>query len=317
MTRPAATLPADSLRSALERALEGDERVILLGGPHLAELPHARGLAARFDGDRVIEGPDDEAALIGLARGLALTGRRPVVDLTAGDGIARAFETLARDLAPLRYRSAGVFSAPMTLLVPQGSAPGAGPDLGATPESWLTTLPGLRVVCASAATAPGALLEASLDGGDPVALLLPRDGGAPLAADDGIALDAARVLRSGTELTLIAYGGAVATALDAADAAAPHAIEVLDLVSLAPIDAETLLASVARTGRAVVLQDAPRSHGVAAEVAALVAERAIEYLEAPVLRVAAPDGPAPMRLEENYRPDVARVLRAIEQVLDF
>lgn len=311
MTQPAGS----DLRRALENALAEDASRLLIGGSLLEAESLGRGLRERFGDDRVLVGPDDPSALLGLARGLSATGHHPIVRIAPADTLGLAQETLAREIGAARFRSGGGFPLAMTILLSPSGAPGAGPDLGRNPEAWLCTIPGLRVLAASPATPAGALLGTALGSGDPCVLIESRS-----AADDAVAHadEAARVLRTGDAVTVVTWGEALAPVLDAADAAAATgmALRVVDLVSLSPLDSETILDAASATGRLVIVQDGPRG-GVDAEIAALVAERAIEYLEAPVLRVAAPMSPAPVRRDAHYRPDAARVLRAVEQVLDF
>jgi 2-oxoisovalerate dehydrogenase E1 component beta subunit len=264
-----------------------------------------------------------EGGIVGAAVGMALYGLRPVPEIQFADFVWPGFEQIAAEMARLRFRSAGQYSCPVVLRLPYGAGIGGGMDQSASPEAYFCHTPGLTVVCPSDPEDAAGLLRTALRGQDPVIFLEPkrlyRTARAEVPDDAEVAIGTARIRRAGTDVTVLCYGAMVPVALAAAEAAAASGIQsdVIDLRTLVPVDIATILTSIARTGRAVIVAEAPRTCSYAAELAALLAERAILHLEAPVLRVTGLDAPLAHVFEDTYLPDPARVRAAIERVANF
>ena len=318
----------EAVRSALARALEDDPRVLILGedvGVNGGVFRATEGLHARFGESRVIDMPLSEALFTGLAVGLGAQGMRPVVEFQFMGFLYPALDQLANHASRLRNRTRGRLSCPIVVRAPYGGGIHAPEHHSESFEAMLAHIPGLRVVIPSSPTRAYGLLLAAIRDPDPVVFLEPkrryRSAREPVA-DDGQALDLDRcfVVREGTDLTLVAWGACVADALEAAEALAAEGVEaeVIDVATLAPLDAETLLASVARTGRCVIVHEAPRTAGFGAEIAARLADRDLTALLAPVKRVTGYDTVMPLpRLEECYLPDPERILTAAHEVLEY
>ena len=261
---------------------------------------------------------------MGAAIGMALYGMRPVAEIQFVDFIYPAFDQIVSELAKMRWRSAGQYSCPVVIRAPYGGGIRGGLYHSQSPEAYFCHTAGLTVVIPSTPADAKGLLLAALAGEDPVIFLEPKRLYRSVKEDvaEGhftVPLSKARVARDGEHCTVLAYGAMVPVALEAAEQAAAKgwSIEVLDLRTLVPLDGDAVLASVAKTGRAVILHEAPRTCGYGAELAALIAEQALTSLLAPVLRVTGYDTPFPYTLEHTYLPDAPRVLRAIEHVMKF
>jgi 2-oxoisovalerate dehydrogenase E1 component beta subunit len=256
---------------------------------------------------------------------MALYGLRPVVEIQFADFIYPAFDQIVSELAKFRYRSAGQYTAPVVVRAPAGGGIKGGLYHSQSPEAYFAHTPGLKVVTPSTPRDAKGLLLAALADPDPVIFLEPkrlyRSVREEVPAESyREPLGRARVARSGDAATVITYGATVPTALEAAERVRGRGgreVEVLDLRTLVPYDHEAVLASVRKTGRAVVLHEAPRTCGYGAEIAAFLAERALTRLEAPIVRVAGFDTPFPYTLEHAYLPDARRVEKALEYVLSY
>lgn len=316
-----------SIQDALRVALREDPRVVVLGedvGLNGGVFRVTEGLQAEFGADRVTDTPLAENGIVGAAIGMALYGMRPVVEIQFVDFIYPAFDQIVSELAKMRWRSAGQYSSPVIIRAPYGGGIRGGLYHSQSPEAYFCHTAGLKVVIPSTpADAKGLLLEA-LRGEDPVIFLEPkrlyrsmRDE-VPEGAHT-VPLGQARTARSGEHCTILCYGAMVPVALEAAQQAEAQgwSAEVIDLRTLVPVDAAAVLASVQKTGRVVILHEAPRTCGYGAELSALIAERALTSLQAPVLRVTGYDTPFPYTLEHSYLPDAPRVLRAIEHVMSY
>jgi len=312
---------AAALNKALADSLADDERVLVFGedvGTLGGVFRVTDGLAARFGEDRVFDTPLAESGIIGTAIGMAMNGLVPVVEMQFDAFAYPAFEQVTSHLAKLHNRTSGHITLPIVVRVPFGGGIGGVEHHCDSSEAYYAHTPGLRVVTPATPADAYRLLRQSISCPDPVIFLEPKrrywsKEQAVLTAD-GPAIDQAVVRRAGKDVTLIAYGGMVETALETAAAAAEEEwdVEVVDLRSLSPFDDATVMESVRRTGRAVVVHEAPGFAGYGAEVVARLTEQCFHYLEAPILRVTGFDIPyPPPRLERLHLPDVDRILDAI------
>lgn len=312
----------EAINTALAIEMERDERVLVFGedvGVTGGVFRATDGLFQKYGDARVIDTPLAEGVIAGAAIGLALAGWVPVAEIQFLGFAHNGFNQVVDQLARTRYRSAGRFSAQVTIRAPYGGGVRA-PELHSDAfEAHFTHAPGLKVVApATPADAKGLLLSSIRDP-DPVMFLEPLRGyrqvkGEVPEGDYTVDLGSARVAREGTDVTVIAWSAAVQVALQAAEDAQAQGIsvEVVDLRTLVPLDVEAIAASVTKTGRAVVVQEAPLTSGFAGEVVATIQEEAFFSLQAPIRRVAAPDVPYPVQmLEEHYVPNAERVLDAI------
>ncbi len=317
---------AKAITSGLRHALADDNRVLLMGediGALGGVFRVTDGLQKEFGADRVMDMPLAESAIIGTAIGLAFRGFRPVVEIQFDGFIYPGFDQIVAQLAKMRYRTGGAVSMPITIRVPYGGGIGAVEHHSESPEAYFAHTAGLRVVTCSTPQEAHVLIRQAIACDDPVLFFEPKrrywtKGEVTEEIADAIPLESARVVRDGTDVTLVAYGPLVATALDAAAAAASDgvSIEVIDLRSLAPIDFPTVEASVRKTGRLVVSHEAPLSGGLGAEIAAGVTERCFNWLEAAPARVTGFDVPYPPgSLEEHFLPGLDRMLDAVDRVL--
>jgi 2-oxoisovalerate dehydrogenase E1 component subunit beta len=314
-----------ALREALRVELAEDERVLVFGedvGRLGGVFRVTDGLQEEFGERRVFDTPLAEAGIVGVAVGLCVAGWRPVVELQFDGFSYPAFNQVAAQVGRFRTRTRGQFNLPLTVRIPSWGGI-SGPELHSeSVETFYAHLPGLKVVSPATPSEAFSLLVAAIRDPDPVVFLEPksrywsREEFEP--APDGGSGYSARVAREGRHATLIAWGACVARCLEAAEWAAEDGVEleVLDLRWLKPLDAEALVSSVARTGRAIVVQEAPTTLGLGAEVSALLMERCFGRLKAPVARVAGPDMPYPCAaLEEEYLPSPDRILLAVQRTL--
>jgi 2-oxoisovalerate dehydrogenase E1 component beta subunit len=282
------------------------------------------GLYDEFGADRVIDTPLAEAGIIGTAIGMALYGLRPVPEIQFGDFIYPAFDQIVNELAKFRYRSGGQYPCPVVIRTPVGGGIRGGHYHSQSPETLFIHTPGLKVVAPSNPYDAKGLLLSCIRQNDPVLFMEPKriyraSRGEVPEEDYTIELGKAAVLREGTHCVVIAWSGMTSIAEEAAKKAeaAGISVEVIDLRTLLPYDIETILASVKKIGRCVIVHEAPRTCGFGAELIAAIQERAMEYLEAPILRVTGFDTPFPYTLEHEYLPNADRVLGAIRQTLEW
>lgn len=316
-----------AIQDALRVALREDPRVVLLGedvGKNGGVFRVTEGLQAEFGEARVADTPLAENGIVGGAVGMALYGLRPVAEIQFVDFIYPAFDQIVSELAKLRWRSGGQYACPVVVRAPYGGGIKGGLYHSQSPEAYFAHTAGLTVVIPSTPADAKGLLLAALDGEDPVIFLEPKRLYRSVREDvpEGryaTPLCRARVARPGELVTVLAYGAMVPVCLEAAEQAAARgwSVEVLDLRTLVPLDAEAVLASVRKTGRVVIVHEAPRTCGYGAELAALVAEKALTSLQAPVLRVTGYDTPFPYTLEHAYLPDAKRVFAALEHVATY
>ncbi|MEU7068826.1 alpha-ketoacid dehydrogenase subunit beta [Streptomyces narbonensis] len=324
---------AKALNEALRAALESDPKVLLMGediGKLGGVFRVTDGLQKDFGESRVMDSPLAESGIVGTAIGLALRGYRPVVEIQFDGFVFPAYDQIVTQLAKMPARSQGKVRLPVVIRIPYGGGIGAVEHHSESPEALFAHVAGLKIVSPSTPSDAYWMLRQAIESDDPVIFFEPKrrywDKGEVTVSDSGSAagsslpgeLHKAQVAREGTDLTLAAYGPMVKTCLQAAVAAEEEgrSIEVVDLRSVSPIDFDTIQASVEKTGRLVVVHEAPVFFGSGAEIAARITERCFYHLEAPVLRVGGYHAPyPPARLEEEYLPGLDRVLDAVDRSL--
>jgi 2-oxoisovalerate dehydrogenase E1 component beta subunit len=318
---------AKAITAGLRRAMEDDPKVILMGediGKLGGVFRVTEGLQKDFGEERVIDTPLAEAGIVGTAIGLALRGYRPIVEIQFDGFVYPAFDHIVSQVAKMRARSLGFVSLPMVIRIPVGGGIGAVEHHSESNEAYFAHTAGLRVVAVSNAQDAYWGIQQAIVTDDPVIFYEPKrrywDKGEVDESAAARGLFEASVLKEGTDCTLVAYGPMVKTCLQAAQAAEEEgkSIEVVDLRSLSPLDYATLVASVEKTGRLVVVHEASTNLGLGAEVAASVTQRAFYSLEAPVMRVGGYNLPyPPSRIEEEFLPDLDRVLDTVDRALAF
>jgi 2-oxoisovalerate dehydrogenase E1 component beta subunit len=321
---PSPVTMAGALNQALADSLADDDRVVIFGedvGLLGGVFRVTDGLAARFGEQRVFDTPLAESAIVGTAIGMAMNGLVPVVEMQFDAFAYPAFEQVTSHLAKLRNRTRGKVALPIVIRIPFGGGIGGVEHHSDSSEAYYTHTPGLRVVTPGTPADAYRLLRQSIGCPDPVIFLEPKrrywSKETAVLTPEGPPIDRAVVRRPGRDVTLIAYGGMVATALEAAEAAVEEDwdVEVIDLRSLSPFDDQTLTESVRRTGRAVIVHEAAGFAGYGAEVAARLTEQCFHYLEAPILRVTGLDVPyPPPHLERFHLPNTDRILDAIARL---
>lgn len=316
-----------ALNAGMRKALEADPKVVLCGediGKLGGVFRITEGLQKDFGEHRVIDSPLAESGIVGTAVGMALRGYRPVVEIQFDGFVFPAYDQIVTQVAKMHYRSAGVLPMPIVIRIPFGGGIGAVEHHSESPEAYFSHTPGLKVV--SCATPQDAywMIQQAIASNDPIIFMEPKrryhDKGEVDPSIPPIPLHQAQVVRSGTDLTLLTYGPMVKTSLAAAAAAAEEgtSIEVVDLRTLSPLDMTTIIGSVRRTGRAMVVHEAQVSLGMGAEIAARLSEQCFYELEAPVVRVGGYDTPyPPSRVEEEYLPDLDRILDGVDRVMEY
>lgn len=318
----------EAVNLALHRAMQEDEDVVVLGedvGVNGGVFRATLGLREAFGFKRVIDTPLAETMIAGLSVGISSQGLKPVMEIQFLGFVFAALEQLLAHAARMRNRTRGRLSCPLVLRSPMGAGIRAPEHHSEATEALFAHIPGLRVVIPSSPARAYGLLLAAIDDPDPVVFLEPtrlyRMNPQPLA-DDGkrLPLDSCFTLREGGDITLVSWGASVHETLQAADRLAGQGVsaEVIDVACLKPLDLDTLEASVRKTGRCVIVHEAPKSCAVGAEIAASLYERALLDLQAPIQRVTAPDIPPPLyRLEQLYMPGVEDILAACDVTLNY
>lgn len=314
-----------ALNAGLRSALEDDDKVIVMGedvGKLGGVFRVTDGLQKDFGDHRVIDTPLAESGIIGTAVGLAMRGYRPVCEIQFDGFVYPAFDQIVSQVAKLHYRTKGAVGMPLTIRIPFGGGIGAVEQHSESPEAYFAHTAGLRVVSCSSPQDAYDMIRQAVACDDPVVFFEPKrrywEKGEVDTALVPVPLGAARVVRSGTAATIAAYGPMVAVANAAAELAATEGIsvEVVDLRSLSPVDFDTLEASVRKTGRLIVVHEAPVFMGLGAEIAARITERCFYHLEAPVLRVGGFALPYPAnKVEHHYLPDAERVMDAVDRAI--
>ena len=316
-----------AITAGLRRSLENDSKVVLMGediGALGGVFRITDGLQKDFGPGRVVDTPLAESGIVGTAVGLAYRGYRPVVEIQFDGFVYPAFDQIVSQVAKMHYRTRGRVKMPLTIRIPFGGGIGSPEHHSESPEAYFAHTAGLRVVAVSNPQDAYVLIQQAIASDDPVVYFEPkrryhvRGEVDEDAAVEPLASVGARVVRQGSDVTLVAYGPLVSTAADAALAAEDEgvSVEVIDLRSLAPIDFATVEASVRRTGRLVVTHEASRTGGLGAELAAGITERCFDYLEHAPVRVTGFDIPyPPARLEHHHLPDLDRILDGVDRVL--
>ncbi|WP_432902074.1 alpha-ketoacid dehydrogenase subunit beta [Micromonospora matsumotoense] len=319
-----------ALNTGLRRALENDPKVVIMGedvGKLGGVFRITDGLQKDFGDQRVIDTPLAESGIIGTAVGLAIRGFRPICEIQFDGFVYPAYDQIVSQVAKMHYRSQGKVTIPMVIRIPYGGGIGAVEHHSESPEAYFAHTAGLKVVTCANPQDAYVMIQQAIASDDPIVFLEPKrrywekgpvELDAPLSG--AYPLHSARVVRPGADATVLAYGPMVRTCLDAATAAAEDGreLEVVDLRTLSPLDLTAAYESVRRTGRCVVVHEAPGNLGLGSEVAARITEECFYSLESPVLRVTGYDTPYPAsRVEEEYLPDLDRVLDAVDRTFGW
>ncbi len=314
----------EAIRTALQDAMREDDRVFLLGediGVFGGAFGVTAGLHGEFGPDRVMDTPISEEGFVGAAIGAAWMGERPVVELQFADFITCAFDPIVTVAAKTHWRSGQQI--PITIRCPTGGGVRGGPFHAGSPEGWFVGTAGLKIVCPGNVEDAYGLLRAAIDDPDPVLYfehkrLYRTLRAAPPETGFRTPIGPATVARTGSDVTVVTYGSGVSTALAAAELVDAD-VEVVDLRTVWPLDEETILASVEKTSRVLVLQEASRSTGAAGVILSLIARRSFEHLDAPPALHAPPDTPVPFapELEDAYMPSVDSTVAALDELLAY
>ena len=316
-----------AVNHTLRDEMKRNDKIVLLGediGVNGGVFRATEGLFREFGPNRVIDTPLAESGIIGVSIGMALYGLKPVPEIQFMDFIYPAFDQIQSELSKFRYRSGGHYTTPVLIRTPYGGGIKGSHYHSQSTEAFFTHTPGLKVIIPSTPYDTKGLLTSALRDPDPVMFLEPKKiyrtvrGEVP-DEEYTIPIGKANVTREGDDVVIFAYGAMLHIAMEAAELAAAKGIgvEVVDIRTLLPFDIETILSSVKKTGRVVILHEACKTCGFGAEIAAQIAERALLHLEAPIIRVAGFDVPFPYVLEDEYMPNANRVLNAIEKVHNF
>jgi 2-oxoisovalerate dehydrogenase E1 component beta subunit len=318
---------AKAINAGMQKAMQRNSKVLVFG-EDIAELGGVfrvtEGLLAEFGDQRVFNSPIAESGIVGTAIGLAMRGYRSVAEIQFDGFVFPAFDQITTQLAKLTNRSEGFLSMPVVIRIPYGGGIGAVEHHSESPEAYFAHTPGLRVITPSNPNDAYWMIQQAIESNDPVIFFEPKRRywqKGPVNLDDPPAsMHQAKLLREGTQVSVVAYGPMVATALQAAELAASEGIslEVIDIRSISPIDFTAIINSVKKTGRLIVASEASTAFSVASEIAAKVSELAFYHLEAPVIRVGSFDVPyPPAKLEELFLPDADRILEAVDRSLAY
>ena len=306
------TTMVEAIRLAMKEEMERDEDVVVIGedvGEYGGAFKATEGLFEQFGEMRVVDMPISESAIIGVALGMSMMGFRPVAEIQFADFITCGFDQIVNQTATLRYRTAGDMHAPLVIRTPSAAGVHGGLYHSQSPEAWFAHTPGLKVVVPSSAYDAKGLLKAAIRDDDPVIYFEPkylyRRAKEELPEEDYIVpIGKANVLQEGGDVTIITYGSMVLRCRSAIEKLEDLSVELIDLRSIMPLDMEAIYRSIRKTNRAVLVYEDHKTLGIGAEIAALLSEELFEYLDAPILRVAAPDTPIPYSppLEKFYLP---------------
>jgi 2-oxoisovalerate dehydrogenase E1 component beta subunit len=316
----------EAIAEAIAEEMERDPDVLVLGedvgGDFGGAFKVTRGLAERFGDERVLNTPIAELGFTGMANGMALMGLRPIVEMQFADFISSAFDSIVQFAATAHYRWGGAI--PWVIRAPSDGGIRSGPFHSQNPEAWFVHTPGLKVVAPSTPADAKGLLTAAIRDDSPVIFFEAKPlyrsirGHVP-EGEHLVELGQAATVREGDDVTIITYGTMVHLATQAADAVADVGVKIVDLRTLKPLDTEAILEAARATGKVIVLHAANRNTGVGAEVAALIAEEAFEFLDAPIIRIGGADTPVPFSppLEDAYRPSVTDIADALKSLAAY
>jgi len=316
-----------AVNDALRIEMRKNSNIVILGedvGNFGGVFRATSGLQEEFGKDRVMDTPLAEAGIIGSAIGMALYGLRPVAEIQFSDFIFPAFDQIVNELAKFRYRSGGEYPAPMVIRTPFGGGIRGGHYHSQSPEAYFAHTPGLKVVIPSNPYDAKGLLLSAMREEDPILFMEPKrvyraSRGEVPEGEYTIPIGQAKIVRPGKGVTVLCYGAMVHSVVEAVEkqGAAEFDPEVIDLRTLVPLDTETVLESVRKTGRVVIVYEAPKTCGYGAELSAIIAEKALLHLEAPIARVAGLDTPFPYTLELEYLPSPERIAKAIAETARY
>ena len=319
----------EALNKALDYSLAGDDRVCVMGEDVAVDggvFRVTRGLLDKYGADRVIDTPLAECAIVGTAVGMAIYGLRPVAEIQFSGFTGQAFDQIEQNMARYRNRSRNRFPVSMVVRAPYGGGIRAVEHHSESREAYWAHTPGLKVVIPSGPRNANSLLHAAINDPDPVIFYEPKAVYRAFREDvpetpEPIEIGKASIVRAGTDITLIAYGAMMRPVLEAADDLTElHGVqpELIDLLSIAPMDTDTIIDSVARTGRCVIVHEGPRTCGVAAEIIARINEHAFDHLLAPVKRITGYDIHFPFfQVEEHYLPDTDTIVEAVRETMAY
>lgn len=323
----AETTMVEAIRLAMKEEMERDESVVLLGedvGEYGGAFRATEGLHEQFGDFRVVDMPISESAIIGVALGMGIMGFRPIAEIQFADFITCGFDQIVNQTATLRFRTAGGMNAPLVIRAPSAAGVHGGLFHSQSPEAWFAHAPGLKVVVPSSAYDAKGLLKAAIRDDDPVIFFEPkylyRRVKEELPEEDYIVpLGKANVLQEGDDVTIITYGSMVLHSRGAIEKLDDLSVELIDLRTIMPLDKETIYNSIRKTNRVVIAYEDHKTLGIGAEIAALLSEELFEYLDAPIVRVAAPDTPIPYSppLEKFYLPDEDDIIAAVNRVVEY
>jgi len=316
-----------AVTEALREEMARDENTFIIGedvGAGDGAFSATRGLLQEFGERRIKDAPISESAFVGLAFGAAMTGLRPIVEIMFLDFLTVCMDQIVNEIAKARYMFGGQFKVPLTIRTPAGAARSAGPQHSQCLEAWFAHVPGLKVVMPSTVYDVKGLLKSSIRDDNPVLFIEHKSlyalkGEIP-EEEYTVPLGQADIKREGSDVTVVATAKMVHEAMTAADklAADGISVEIVDPRTISPLDKETILNSVKKTGRIVLAQEAVKTGGFGSEIAAIIAEEALDYLDAPIKRVGAPFTPIPFSrpLEEFYLPNSEDIIRAVKEITD-
>ena len=316
-----------AVKSALDNEMEKNDKIVLIGediGKNGGVFRTTEGLYDKYGPKRVIDTPLNESGIVGTAIGMSLYGLKPVVEIQFMDFIFPAFDQIVSDLAKFRYRTGGAYTCPMVIRAPYGGGIKGASYHSQSGETYFIHTAGLKVVVPATPYETKGLLISAIRDDDPVIFFEPKRLYRALKEDVPeeaytIPIGKARIMEEGSDITLISYGPMIQTALEAIEIVKKEgtSVELIDLRTLSPLDSETIIKSVKKTGRVVIAHEAPKTLGMSAEIAALIAENCLEYLEAPIQRATGLDTPFPYSLEKEYLPDAKFVSKKIKQTVEY